>query len=189
LWVLDTNVVLDLLHFDDATARPLRQALDDGRVQCVVTEATLEEWRRVLAYPEFALDPARQASLFERYQALVVKADCVPAAAARPDKGMPLHDRLLSAPGRRPVWSRMPHKGTPIHYGLLYPSGWKPVWSRMPRCSDPDDQKFIELAAAAQAQVLISKDRAVLKLRRRCAPHFRIMTPAEAVRWLDTAPV
>ena len=56
----------------------------------------------------------------------------------------------------------------------------------MPRCSDPDDQKFLELAAATRAQILVSKDRALLKLRRRCAPQFRIMTPAEAVRWLDT---
>lgn len=34
-----------------------------------------------------------------------------------------------------------------------------------PRCSDPDDQKFIDLALALQA-VLLSKDRAVLRLRR-----------------------
>jgi predicted nucleic acid-binding protein len=54
----------------------------------------------------------------------------------------------------------------------------------MPRCSDPDDQKFIELAAAAEAQGLVSKDRAVLKLRRRCAPFFQVMTPAEAAREL-----
>jgi len=76
----------------------------------------------------------------------------------------------------------LPHKGTPIHYGL------KSVWSRMPRCSDPDDQKFLELAAVARAQGLVSKDRALLKLRRRCAPQFRVMTPAEAVRWLDGTP-
>ena len=152
--MLDTNVVLDLLHFDDAATRPLRQALEAGRVRCVVTEATLDEWRRVLAYPEFALDPAQQAALFARYQTLSETAGAVDAGAG------------------------LPHKGTPIHYGL------KPVWSRMPRCSDPDDQKFLELAAAARAQVLVSKDRALLKLHRRCAPQFRVMTPAEAVRWL-----
>jgi uncharacterized protein len=28
----------------------------------------------------------------------------------------------------------------------------------------------------------------VLKLRRRCAPWFRVMSPAEAVRWLDEMP-
>jgi len=138
--VLDTNVVLDLLHFDDATARPLRHALEDGRVRCVVSDATLDEWRRVLTYPEFALDAARQAALFERYQSL-----SLPESAA--------------------------------------------AGAVMPRCSDPDDQKFIELAAAVHAQGLVSKDRAVLKLHRRCAPYFRIMTPAEAVRWLAEMPV
>jgi len=59
--------------------------------------------------------------------------------------------------------------------------------SGLPRCSDPDDQKFIELAAATHAEALISKDCAVLKLRRHCAPWFRVMTPAEAADWLDTA--
>jgi len=155
--VLDTNVVFDLLHFDDATARPLRHALEDGRVCCVVTEATQEEWRRVLTYPEFALDAAQQAALFNRYQSLSLLVESIDAELG------------------------LPYKGTPIHYGL------KPVWSRMPRCSDPDDQKFLELAAASQAQGLVSKDRALLKLRRRCAPLFRVMTPDEAVRWLGTA--
>ena len=149
--VLDTNVVLDLLHFDDATARPLLDALEAGRVRCVVTDATQEEWRRVLAYPEFGLDAARQAALVARYQALAIGADSVAV-------------------------------GNPTDCGL------KPVWTPMPRCSDPDDQKFLELAAAACAQGLVSKDRALLKLRRRCAPQFRIMTPAEAVRWLGTPP-
>ena len=138
--VLDTNVVLDLLHFDDAAARPLRRALEDGRVRCVVTAATLEEWRRVLAYPEFALDSMQRAARLARYQDL---SETVAGLVA---------DMAL------------------------------------PRCSDPDDQKFIELAAAVPAEGLVSKDRAVLKLRRRCAPYFRIMTPAEAVRWLDDLP-
>lgn len=162
--VLDTNVVLDLLHFDDAVARPLRQALEAGRVRCAASAATLEEWRRVLAYPEFALDPARQAALLARYRAWAELVEGVDADGA------------------------LPHKGTPVHYGLSYPSGWKPVWSRMPRCSDPDDQKFIELAAAAGAHALVSKDRALLRLRRPCAPLFRIMSVVEAVRWLDEIP-
>lgn len=156
--MIDTNVVLDLLHFEDAIARPLRLALEAGRVRCVASAATLDELQRVLAYPEFDLDAARQAVLFARYRALSETAQTVEGCAG------------------------FPHKGTPIHYGL------KPVWNRMPRCSDPDDQKFIELAAAVGAQGLVSKDRAVLKLRRRCAPQFLIMRPDEAVRWLDEMP-
>jgi uncharacterized protein len=137
LLVLDTNVVLDLLHFDEPAARPLRQALEDGHLCCVVTDATLDELRRVLAYPDFALDPARQSALFVQYQ----------------------------------TFSRWVEAGE--------------ASAGLPRCSDPDDQKFIELAGAVHAQGLVSKDRAVLKLRRRCLPGIVIMTPAEAVRWLN----
>lgn len=35
------------------------------------------------------------------------------------------------------------------------------------RCSDPDDQKFIDLALSQPVRWLVSRDRAVLKLRRR----------------------
>jgi predicted nucleic acid-binding protein len=172
VWVLDTNVVLDLLHFDDAAARPLLGALENGRVHAAVTDATLEELRRVLAYPEFNLDDARQAAIFARYESLSRPQASIGPGADLSHKGTQIHY------GLKPMWSRMTHKGTPIHYGL------KPMWSRMPRCSDPDDQKFLELAAASRAQLLVSKDRALLKLRRRCASLFQVLTPVEAVHWL-----
>jgi putative PIN family toxin of toxin-antitoxin system len=38
-----------------------------------------------------------------------------------------------------------------------------------PRCTDQDDQKFIDFALRQQARWLISRDRAVLKLASRCA--------------------
>jgi predicted nucleic acid-binding protein len=38
--------------------------------------------------------------------------------------------------------------------------------SRALRCSDPDDQQFIDLAVGVGARWLVSRDRAVLKLRR-----------------------
>ncbi|MEN9867444.1 MAG: hypothetical protein RL748_3034 [Pseudomonadota bacterium] len=49
----------------------------------------------------------------------------------------------------------------------------------LPRCSDGDDQKFLELARDSKAQTLISKDKAVLKLARktRQAGMFGILTP------------
>jgi len=40
---------------------------------------------------------------------------------------------------------------------------------QLPRCADPDDQKFLELAQAAGARWLISKDNELLKLAPRCA--------------------
>lgn len=50
---------------------------------------------------------------------------------------------------------------------------------RLPVCSDRDDQKFLELARDAQADILITKDKALLKLARRLAKAgmFRVMVP------------
>lgn len=55
---------------------------------------------------------------------------------------------------------------------------------KLPVCRDSDDQKFLELAYAANAAILISKDKALLKLARKTerAGLFRIMTPE---RWVE----
>ncbi|WP_199099014.1 PIN domain-containing protein [Dyella sp. ASV21] len=55
-----------------------------------------------------------------------------------------------------------------------------PEGIRLPRCADPDDQKFLELACAAGAQWLLSKDKAVLQLARRTAREgwFQILLPS-----------
>lgn len=50
----------------------------------------------------------------------------------------------------------------------------------LPRCRDPDDQPFLDLAAAVEADVLVSKDRALLKLARWPNLGFRILTPDAA---------
>jgi uncharacterized protein len=46
----------------------------------------------------------------------------------------------------------------------------------LPKCRDPDDQKFLDLALAACADCLVTKDHALLELARRTRP-FRILTP------------
>jgi putative PIN family toxin of toxin-antitoxin system len=48
----------------------------------------------------------------------------------------------------------------------------------LPRCADPDDQKFLELALAARADVLVTKDHKLLELARRTRP-FRILNPGK----------
>jgi putative PIN family toxin of toxin-antitoxin system len=49
------------------------------------------------------------------------------------------------------------------------------------RCRDSDDQVFIELALAQRARWLVTRDRALLALARRAAPHgLQIVTPR---RW------
>ena len=46
----------------------------------------------------------------------------------------------------------------------------------LPQCRDPDDQKFLELAAGAGADMLVTKDRELLRLR---GLPFRVLTPAD----------
>jgi putative PIN family toxin of toxin-antitoxin system len=60
--------------------------------------------------------------------------------------------------------------------------GASPV--RLPVCSDRDDQKFLEIARDARAAVLITKDKALLKLARKTAQGglFRIMLPEAWVK-------
>lgn len=130
--VLDTNVVLDLLHFADASVLPILHAIENHRARCYASQNTLTELRRVLTYPEFNLDASAQNALLTRYQ----------------------------------LWFGEPHTISTPHGPL-------------PRCSDPDDQMFLELAASIPADFLISKDKAVLALKRQ-VPGFYIRTPTEA---------
>lgn len=131
IWVLDTNVVLDLFHFDAVAMHPLARAVEAGSIRCAASPATLAEWRRVLAYPAFRLDAAARAMLDARYAACVT----------------------------------------------LYAEPW--TGRGLPRCRDADDQKFLELAAAIPAAALVSKDRALLGMRRHGLP-FAILGPDEA---------
>ena len=118
--VLDTNVVLDLLVFDDPATPALQQALQTGALQWISTPVMREELARVLAYPH-----------------LVARMDFYRLSA--PD--------VLAAFDRQAQIVAVAPKATM-------------------NCTDPDDQKFIDLAVAHRAQ-LLSKDRAVLKLKKR----------------------
>ena len=47
LVVLDTNVVLDLFVWDNAAADPLRQAIDEGKLQqrqAIESESIFRDW-------------------------------------------------------------------------------------------------------------------------------------------------
>ena len=120
--VLDTNVCLDAFVFNDAHAQTLLRTLQRGAVHALIDQTCRDEWLRVIAYPQFALDIDRQRYATEQL------------------------DQYLR---------------------------WLPVEGRvtrdivLPLCKDTDDQKFLELALAAQAQWLITKDKELLKLGRR----------------------
>lgn len=52
--VIDTNIVLDLLVFEDPAQGPLRDAVQQGRVTWLATAAMRDELERVLTYPQVA---------------------------------------------------------------------------------------------------------------------------------------
>ena len=140
--VLDTNVVMELLHWQDPRSAALLAAIEAGAASCFADAGALDELQRVLGYPQFGRNAAAQAALLERYRAIVVE---VPAGAPLPD---------------------------------------------LPRCRDRDDQKFLELAARCGAELLVTRDRELLKLahsRRHPAP-FGIAVPETAIARLGERP-
>ena len=118
--VLDTNIVLDVLVFNDAAARPLEQLLTTGGLDWIATQPMRDELARVLDYPQIVV---RRASSARSAEAVLASFD--------------RHARLVAVAAKASV-----------------------------TCSDPDDQKFIDLAVAHKA-LLLSKDRAVLSMQKR----------------------
>lgn len=90
-------------------------------------------------------------------------------ASARLDRWSPDAAAVLSAHDRLAVDQASPA-------GL--PAG-------RPRCSDPDDQVFLDLALAQRARWLVTHDRALLRLARRVARHGLAILPPQ--RWRNAA--
>jgi putative PIN family toxin of toxin-antitoxin system len=51
--VLDSNVWIDILVFDDSATRPIHAALERGELDAVIDARCLAELARVLDYPQF----------------------------------------------------------------------------------------------------------------------------------------
>lgn len=79
LVVLDTNVVLDLILFADRRVSALANAVAGDHVKLVTRADCLEELRRVLCYPAFALSDEDQNALLNRYRSIA----CESVAAVR----------------------------------------------------------------------------------------------------------
>lgn len=58
---------------------------------------------------------------------------------------------------------------------------------RLPLCRDPDDQKFLELAARGGADSLVTEDRALLRVKKKGVP-FEIETPLRLLGRLELSP-
>lgn len=137
--MLDTNVVLDWLIFEDGGAPDLMHAIRNDQIDIATTPELIDELTRVLNYPIFALSGERQHQALATYLARVTH-----------------HHR--HRPLREPI----------------------------PRCRDKDDQKFLDLAARIGAHALVSKDKAVLGLRRSMKARFNcdVLAPAQSAAWL-----
>lgn len=118
--VIDTNIALDVLVFNEPKVEQLKADLAAGRAQWLATSVMRDELERVLAYAQIAprvafygLDTVAVLAAFDAQVQL-----CAIAPKVAVD------------------------------------------------CKDADDQKFLDLAAQ-QGALLLSKDRQVLKCRKR----------------------
>lgn len=66
--VLDTNIVMDMLHFANIHTQPLQAGIADGRFACFTDASCLAELERVTGYPEFGLDADARSGLMARYR-------------------------------------------------------------------------------------------------------------------------
>jgi len=136
--VLDTNVVLDWLLFDDPSSVPVAAAITARTVRWIATAAMRGEFAAVLQRGLAAERGADWSIMLASWDA---------------------HAHLCDDPTATPRSTRL-------------------------RCSDPDDQMFVDLACAAGARWLLSRDRAVLRLSRHAAAFgLRIAVPE---RWSAT---
>ena len=130
--VLDTNVWLDWLVFDDPAIAPIRAAVAAERAEVFIDALCEAELERALGYDLGKREVDVPACLAECRR-----------VARRIDKAAPEAER-----------------------------------AQLPACRDRDDQKFMEAALAAGADFLVTKDRQLLDLARRCA-RFHIVPPEE----------
>jgi putative PIN family toxin of toxin-antitoxin system len=68
--VLDTNILLDLLHFENPDLNQLRQDLDHGSIISYTNTLILEEFAEVIARPAFKNNADKVATLIQKSQHL-----------------------------------------------------------------------------------------------------------------------
>jgi predicted nucleic acid-binding protein len=66
--VLDTNILLDVLVFDDQRAHPLRVALTHSLVDAVATQKTIDEFIDVIGRVQFALNAEQQFEIISQWK-------------------------------------------------------------------------------------------------------------------------
>jgi len=72
VFVLDTNILLDLFVFHDPRVQDLKQAMVDQQIQVVSSQKTVAELEDVIARPLFALESETQKMIMAQWQSLSV---------------------------------------------------------------------------------------------------------------------
>lgn len=80
--VFDTNVLLSMFVFADSRFAPLRVEVDAGRWLAFTRADCLDEFRRVLDYAMFKLEPERQTAAYAAYAAVAQLATALVEAPA-----------------------------------------------------------------------------------------------------------
>jgi putative PIN family toxin of toxin-antitoxin system len=89
--VLDSNVWIDILVFDDPHTRPIAAALAQGRLDAVIDARCLAELTRVLDYPQFArfaVDKEAALAQVARWTTMIAPAED-PADGEAPPRLLP----------------------------------------------------------------------------------------------------
>lgn len=123
-------------------------------------------WLDWLVFSDFGLTPI-QSMVSDGRAEIIIDADCAAELVRVLD--YPLQKWTLDATAQ----ASCIHRFRSIARHVVTPSV-----SGLPQCRDPDDQKFLALAAGANAHCLLTKDRALLKLAKaRYRLPFHIVTP------------
>jgi len=86
--VLDTNIVLDWLVFQDQRLFELQRAWDEQRLELITHLPALQELERVLTYPQFKLSPSQQRAALDLYESRV-RVMPLPEGVTMASLGMP----------------------------------------------------------------------------------------------------
>lgn len=141
--ILDTNVALAWLLFDDPLMHPIRNAIQAQQWHWSATPTMREEFIHVLSYPTLS----RHLHAHVRATTLIE------------------------------TWD---------HWVHLVPEPQEPPPLPRLRCTDPDDQCFIDLALTRHA-TLITRDKALLALARRAVrDHCTQVIPPTAWSTVDS---
>ncbi len=142
--VIDTNVWLDWLVFQDSSTSELEPLSISGALVCLSCAPMRDEWNHLIA----------RASIAPLLRRLGTDIDASIQRLSR------RYDELTMA----------------------LPAAFEPPLNLI--CTDPDDQMFLNLAVKNKAHVLLSRDRALLKLTRRAQGQygFLILTPDQFTR-------